>query len=459
MAVRFVVSLGVASLVSLASALVSMGEEPRPGASLTSWPQWRGPLATGVSPDGNPPTTWDAETNVRWKRAIPGRGISTPIIWGDKLFVTTAVPTDRQPADSETAVRNEPEPDGPPREGRRRRRRAPPQNVHSFEVFCLDRLTGDEIWHRVATEAVPIESGHSTNTFASASPVTDGTHLYVSFGSYGVFCFTLDGDPVWERDFGDMQTRAAFGEGASPALYDDTLVVNWDHEGQSFITAVDAKTGGNRWKKQRDERTTWVTPLIVEAADRTQVIVNGSNRTRSYDLESGEVIWECGGQVGNPIPTAVVHKGVAYCMSGYRGAAIYAIKLDSQGDVTGTDSVVWHSSRGAPYVPSPLLLDGRLYFTKSNNGIFSILDASTGKALVDQDRLSGIDAIYASPVAAAGKIYLMSRDGVGLVLRAGEEVDILATNNLGEGVDASPAIVGDQLYLRGEKHLYCFEDR
>lgn len=455
---------GMALLATCVLTSAGWGQDPT-NVELNNWHRWRGPLANGVAPNGNPPTTWDLETNIKWKQAIPGRGSGTPIIWGDKLFISTAIKTDKQPSGENGADAEAEEPaderQDAPQDNRRRRRRgsAKPTNVYSFDVLCLDRHTGQELWHRTLTEAVPHEAGHSTNTFASASPVTNGEHVYVSFGSYGMFCLTMDGNPVWDRDFGDMQTRAAFGEGASPALHEDTLVVNWDHEGQSFIVAVDAKSGKTRWKKDRDERTTWVTPLIVEAAGRTQVIVNGTNRTRSYDLSNGDVIWECGGQVGNPIPTAVVLDDLVYCMSGYRGAAVYAIRLDSQGDVTGSDSVVWHATRGAPYVPSPLLYGERLYYTKSNNGILSIVNARTGEALVNQSRLPGVDSIYASPVAAAGKVYIVSRDGITVVLDDADEVDVVATNELGEGIDASPAIVGNQLFLRGEEHLFCIEQR
>ena len=276
-------------------------------------------------------------------------------------------------------------------------------------------------------------------------------------GRYGIFCYDLDGNEQWNLDLGDMQTRAGFGEGASPALHGDTLVVNWDHEGQSFLIALDAANGDERWKRDRDERTTWVTPLIVEAAGRTQVIVNASNRTRSYDLSDGEVIWECGGQVGNPIPTPVRYKDSVICMSGYRGAAIYSIPLNSMGNVSGSDTIIWHSDKGASYVPSPLLYGDRLYFTKSNNGILSIVDAATGEPLVDQQRLGAIGSIYASPVGAANRVYITGRDGTTMVLRNADQVEVLATNRLGEPVDASPALCGGQLFLRGERHLYCFE--
>ncbi len=415
------------------------------------WPAWRGPMHNGFAPHGDPPTEWSEDSGVVWKSKIPGRGSATPIVWGDRVFVATAVPTDRTVAVAEDGTT--PSPPQPQRNGRRRAE--PPQNFVQYQLHCLALGTGNTLWQDVAIEAVPIEAGHSTNTHASASPVTNGQHVYVSFGSQGIFCYTMGGERVWSRDLGDMQTCAGFGEGASPALHGNTLVVNWDHEGQSFVTALDATNGEPRWQKERDERTTWVTPLVVEAAGKTQVIVNASNRTRSYGLENGEVIWECGGQVGNPIPTPVVFENNVICMSGYRGAAIYSIPLDSKGDVTDSDTLTWHANRAAPYVPSPLVDGDHLYFTKSNNGILSMVDARTGKFLIDQKRLGDISSIYASPAGAAGRVYIVGRDGTTMVLREGDEYEVLAVNRLSESVDASPVIVGDKLLLRGEKHLYC----
>ena len=418
----------------------------------SGWPNWRGPEYSGVAPNCNPPIEWSEESGIAWKREIPGRGSATPIVWGDRIYVVTAVETERIPKGFDL---DQPEPESPPGERRSRRRRAAPQNYHQFQIHCLSLNSGDVLWHDTATEQVPHEAGHPTNTYASASPVTDGRHVYVSFGSQGIYCYTMDGERVWGRDLGDMQTRNAFGEGASPALYDDLVVVNWDHEGPSFITALDATTGEPRWQRDRDERTTWVTPRIVDAAGKTQVIVNASNRTRSYDLKTGNVIWECGGQVGNPIPTPVVFENNVICMSGYRGAAIYSIPLDSAGDITESEDIAWHVGKAAPYVPSPLLYGERLYFTKSNNGILSVANARTGEFIIDQKRLGDISSIYASPVGAAGRVYIVGRDGTTMVLRDGDEYDVLAVNRLSEGIDASPAIVGDRILLRGEKHLYC----
>jgi outer membrane protein assembly factor BamB len=368
------------------------------------------------------------------------------------------VETDRK---EEAPQREEPADQGDrPRQGRRGGfgRREAPTNIHQFIVLCLDRNTGREIWRQVAREDVPHESGHQTNTFASSSAITDGRSLYASFGSHGIYCYDLDGKLQWETDLGDMRTRNGFGEGASPALYEDTLVVPWDQEENSFIAALDARSGKQRWKVERDEVTTWATPLIVEHKGRVQVIANGSNRVRSYDLADGKLIWECGGQASNPIPSPIVQDGVAYCMTGYRGYAVYAIPLDAKGDVTDSDQIIWRRTDSGPYVSSAVLYGGQLYFTKGRDAILSSLDIKTGEPLIEQVRLPGLNTMYASPVAAAGRIYFTSREGATIVLKHGPKFEVLATNRLDEGIDASPAIVGKQMFLRGERRLYCIEE-
>ena len=464
---RWICSLGlfVACWIVTDAATVADFQDEYP----RNWHQWRGPEANGVAPHGDPPVQWSEDTNIKWKTAIPGRGSGSPIVWGDRVYLLTAVETDRVD-ESASLTESEPPPPQPPerrgaegrgREGRRRGgfggrfRQAAPKNFYQFVVLCLDCNTGEVLWQRVANEAVPHESLHPTNTYASSSATTDGQYLYASFGSFGIYCYDLDGDLKWTRDLGEMQTRNSFGEGASPTIHNGTLVVNWDHEGPSFIAALDAATGETKWKRDRDELTTWNTPLIVEAAGRTQVIVNATNRTRSYDLDTGEILWECGGQASNPIPSPVARGNLVYCMTGYRGYALYAIPLDSVGDITDTERIAWHRDEGTPYVSSPLLYDDRLYFTKSRNGILSCLNAETGEPIIDQERLTGVSSLYASPVGAAGRIYLVSREGTTLVLKKSDQLEVLAANVLDEPIDASPAIVGKQLFLRGDKHLYC----
>lgn len=424
----------------------------------TDWPQWRGPAGSGVAVESEPPTTWSETENIRWKIRVPGAGSSTPIILDDRVYVATAMKTDRLKEGAETAVEEPKEPESGNQRGRRRRgfnNRPAPTNYYAFMVIAYDRASGKEVWRTVVTEQVPHEAGHNTNTFASASPITDGERLYVSFGSRGLYCLDMNGKVLWDRNLGTMQTRAKFGEGSSPALYQGTLVVPFDHEGESFIVALDAKSGDEKWKQSRDERTTWATPLITEFDGRVQVITNGQNRVRSYDLASGDLIWECGGQKGNPIPTPVRFEDNVIVMTGFRGFAVYSIPLDSKGDITDGDTVTWVENDAAPYVPSPVLYKGQLYYLKSNNGILVSRDAKTGESIIDQTRLDGLRMVYASPVAANDKIYVTGRDGTTLVLKHGKTIEVIATNKLDDEIDASAAIVDDEIFFRGKEHLYC----
>lgn len=427
------------------------GDDEFSPTSPANWAQWRGPSANGTAPGGNPPIEWNETKNIRWKREIPGKGSASPIVWGNKLFLLTAVPTDR-PAEKSAAQT----PAEAPSEGRRLALDAPTV-YYQFRVMCLDRMTGDILWDQVANEAVPHEGGHPTNSFASGSPITDGRRLYVSFGSFGIYCYDLDGHLQWKRDLGRMETRNDFGEGSSPALFGDTLVLTWDQEANSFITALDAETGETRWKVDRDEPTTWATPLITEYQGVTQVITNGTNRVRSYDLRTGELIWACGGQFTNPIASPVRFQDLAIAMTGYRGYAVYAVPLSACGDVTDTESIAWKRGDAGPYISSPVLYEGILYFTKSRDAILYGVHPGNGTAIIEQERIPGLGTLYSSPVAAAGRLYFTDRDGKTVVLKHGPKLEVLATNELPEVIDASPAIVGSQLYMRGEKHLYCIE--
>ena len=327
-------------------------------------------MANGVAPQGNPPTEWSETKNVRWKVEIPGVGSSTPIIWGDRIFLLTAIETDKVSPDVPPPAEQPKRPFGI----------VFPNHVHQFAVLCLNRADGKTLWQQVATEAVPHEGHHPDNDFASATPITDGQRLYVSFGSRGLYCYDMAGNLKWQRKLGELQTRLSFGEGSSPALHDGTLVTTWDHEGPSFIVALDAATGEERWRQPRDEQSDWATPLIVQRNGSTQVVTNASKRVRSYDLTTGELLWECGGQVGNVTPSPVAGHDLVFCMSGYRGNALYALPLDQRGDLTGGDKIAWKQDRGTPYIPSPLLYDDRLYFTQANDGILSCLNARTGEA-------------------------------------------------------------------------------
>ncbi len=409
-----------------------------------NWHQWRGPTAGGVAPHGDPPLKWDEKTNVKWKAKLEGEGSATPIVWEDRVFVVAAIKTDRRaekpPQPHETA------------------KTLPPDVYYQFVVTCFDRSSGEVKWRRVAIEAVPHEGRHSTNTYASASPTTDGQRLYVSFGSRGLFCFDFDGKPLWQRDLGDMRTRSGWGEATSPVVHDGSLIVNWDQEVDSFIAVLSAGDGENIWKVDRDEPTSWATPLVINDGSRDQLIVNGTNRVRSYNLKTGDVIWQCGGQTVNAIPSPVAADGFVVCMSGYRGSAAFAIPLDSTGELTDTERVRWSYREGTPYVPSPIIVGDRLYFTRTNSALLTCLDVNNGKLVFGPQRLPELSNVYASPVAAAGRIYFTDRDGTTLVIRAGDKFDVLGVNKLNEPIDASPAIVGKQMFLRSASNLYCIED-
>lgn len=417
-------------------------------ARLDNWHHWRGPLANGTAPKANPPLTWDNRTNVSWKTAIPGRGSATPIVWGERIFVVTAIDTGRAAASA----------DLPKADPALKRRTTAPTTYHQFVVLCLDRATGKVRWRKQAAEKVPHEGHHFTHTYAAGSPTTDGKYLYVSFGSFGVCCYDLDGNLQWQRDLGRLNTRLGWGEAVTPVIHSGQLLLNWDQEKGASLLCLDARTGKTLWRTPRDEVTSWNTPLVVSHNERTQVVVNGTNRVRGYDLATGKELWRCGPMTTNAIPSPVAADGIAYCMSGYGTSIALAVPLGSSGEVA-MEKLAWKHRRGTPYVPSPLLLGNRLVFTQANGPQLTILDRRTGRPVLDRERLPGVESFYASPAAAAGRIYLVDRAGTTLVLKNSDKLEILATNRLGEAVDASPVLVGRQLLLRGERHLWCIAER
>ncbi len=423
--------------------------QPHGDDRLANWPHWRGPLATGFAPKADPPLTWDAETNIKWKAALPGRGSATPIIWGDQVFIVTAIKTDRV-ADPADLPKVDPDLEV---------KTKAPKEYYQFVVLAFDRATGKLRWKHTAAQRVPHEGHHPTHSYAAGSPTTDGRFLYVSFGSFGVYCYDLAGKLQWQRDLGRLNTRFGWGEAVTPVIHGDSLLLNWDQEKDSALICLDAKTGQTKWRTERAEKTSWNTPFVVEHKGRTQVIVNGTNRIRSYDLKTGAELWQVGGMTVNAIPSPVAADGVAYVLSGYTGAAGVAVSLDSKGDLGTEGKTLWRVGKGTPYCPSPLLLDNRLYYTQANEALLTILDAKAGKALVDRERLDAADSFYGSPVAAAGRIYLTGRNGTTLVLRQADHIEVLATNKLGDPTDASPALVGRQIFLRGERFLYCIEGK
>jgi len=426
----------------IVAAIVTNGLGAASPEAERNWPQWRGPNATGVSLQANPPLEWSETKNVKWKVEVPGRGSSSPIVWGDRLYLLSAVPSNASIASSHN-----------PRGG------VNPRVPHRFIVYAIDRHTGKTVWEKTAREATPHEASHPDNgTWASSSAVTDGEHVIAFFESEGLYAYDMNGTLVWQKDLGDKTMRNEFGEGSTPALHGNRLVVVWDHfvPGASFVITLDKATGREIWRAKRDEIDTWATPLVIEIGGRAQVIVNGMNRIRSYDLETGTLVWEAPGTTMNPIPSPVQANGMVFVMSGFRGNNLKAIRLaDAKGDLTGSKAIAWEINRDTPYVPSPLLYDGILYFLKTNSGILSAFDAQTGKPHYQAQRLAELGEVFSSPVGAQGRVYITGRDGVTLVLRNSPKYEVLAKNTLDDGFDASPALVGSDMYMRGYKFLYA----
>jgi outer membrane protein assembly factor BamB len=463
-------------------ALAALSPARAADAPTKDWPQWRGPTMTGAAlPDAKPPTEWSEQKNIKWKVAIPGTGIGTPIVVGDRIFLQAAVEAANAPASPAASVeganplvrlvqtppprRGPGGPGGPggrgpggPGGGRGGQQAA--TKPLAFSLLCIERATGKTAWQRVARQEIPAEGHHQTATYANQSPVSDGKLVFTLFGSHGLYCYDLEGNQKWSKDLGKMQAKMGFGEGSSPALHGDTLVVNWDHEGPSFLVAFDKNTGNELWRTPRQEGTTWATPLIVEHDGKGQVVVAATGMIRSYDLKTGKEIWRCDGRMtDNVIPTPVADTGIVYVTSGFRGAALLAIKLGKTGDLTGSDSIAWTANKGTPYVPSPLLYNGRLYLFEGNTGRLSCYDVKTGKALLSQQRIDDIQGVYASPVAANGHIYLLSQTGAGVVMNDGEQPKEVRTNQLDDQFNASPAIAGNELFLRGFRSLYCVAEK
>lgn len=441
------VMLSATALLACAFGAAESAADPTANA-MRHWGSWRGPLSSGVAPSADPPLTWSESSNVKWKRELPGRGQSSPVVWGDRIYLTSAV--------AHGAAVEQPQAHAHDADGAHDNQ--PATRRHRFVVIALDRASGEILWQTTVKDELPHDSTHLSASWASHSAVTDGMRVYASFGSRGIFALDPDGKLLWERDLGKMQVKHGHGEGSSPALFGDRLVVNWDHEGDSFITALDGATGERKWTVAREEGTSWSTPLIVEHGGTRQVIVAATRRTRAYDLKDGRLIWECAGLSGNVVATPVHDRGVVYVANSYETRAMLAIRLEgARGDVTGGEQVVWIRSRDTPYVPSPLLDDGKLYFLKHYQGMLTAVDAADGRLLFGPTRLPGIRNVYASPVAAAGRIYIVDTEGNALVIERGDTFKVLAQNRLDEGVAATPALVGRAIYLRGERHLYAIE--
>ncbi len=437
-------SLLVRVLLCLAAPTALIGADAN-----DQWPQWRGPLLNGTSPTADPPLKWSETQNVKWKTKVPGFGTSTPIVWGQHVFILTAEASTNSPAAAQTAEAAA----SPP--GRSQK----PLVAHRFSVLCYSRDTGKLLWEKSARDVTPHEGHHTDHGFASASPCVDGQRLIAYFGSRGLHCYDLEGNLQWSKDLGRMRTRNSFGEGASPALYRDSVVVNWDDEGDNdFIAAFDKKSGQELWRTPRAESTGWSTPLIVEYQGKAQAVVNATGSVRSYDLATGKELWNCPGQTANAIPTPVASSDTVFVTSGFRGSALFAIALGKTGDLKDTDAIRWTRSKNTPYVPSPLLAGDLLYTISMNNPVLTCVDAGSGKPHFEGQKLEGLTGVYASPVSAKDRVYVLGRNGVCLVLKKGPDFEVLATNKLDDKTDASIALAGRDLFVRGHQYLYCISE-
>ena len=318
----------------------------------------------------------------------------------------------------------------------------------------MGRKDGKVKWSRTVREAQPHEGTHKDGSFAAGSVTADGERVVASFGSQGLFCLDHQGKVLWEKQLGQMNIKLGFGEGSSPVLHGDKVVLNWDHEGPSFIVAFDAKTGKELWRRERDEKTSWATPLVVRSGDRSQVVTSATKLVRSYDLQTGDLLWETGGMTANAIPSPVAADGLVYLTSGFRGNMLLAVRVaEAKGALGGPPAIAWSYDKDTPYVPSPLLYRGALYFLKSNSNVLTRLDAKTGEKQWSE-RVEGVEGVYASPVGADGRVYVVGRNGVTAVVKAGTAFELLAKSALEDDFDASPALVDGEIYLRGRKSLY-----
>ncbi len=432
-------------LLTVAAAILLPASGARAQAN---WTQFRGSSA-GVVEDVVLPDSWSTTENVAWTVEIPGRGWSSPIVWGERIFLTSAV----SEADAEA-----------PKKGLYLggNRDKPSEKPHRWMVYCIDLATGKILWERLAHAGVPRHPLHIKNTYASETPVTDGQRVYAYFGNVGLYCYGMDGEPLWSKDLGSLKIRYNWGTAASPVLYEDKLFVQNDNDEQSFLVALDKKMGEQIWRVERDEKSNWATPYIWRNDQRTELITCGTGKVRSYDLD-GRLLWELGGMSNIVIPTPLAEHGLLYVTSGYVGdkkRPLFAIRPGAQGDISLKDDqssnqyIAWYQKQGGPYNPSPIVYGDYLYVLY-DRGLLSCYDARTGDEVYSQQRIAaGARAFTASPWANDGKLFCLSEDGDTFVIQAGPEFKLLGRNALDEMCMATPAAVRGSLIIRTLTKLY-----
>ncbi len=416
----------------------------------SNWPQWRGPQSSGVSEDKNLPDEWSVDKNVIWKTEIPGRGHSSPVVWGDRIFLTTSIEGEIVPGAK--AVHHV----------RKGETWVHPDSVagnrkHTLKVLCLDRDSGKTLWERVAYEGAVYDDRHRKNSYASSTPVTDGKFVYAFFEAEGLYCYDFSGKLIWKTSLGKI-AKMGMGPGTSPALHGNLLFLQCDNEDggpdMSFIAAVDKRTGREVWRAKRDHRKTHATPLVVRAGKRDELIASGAESVVAYDPATGRELWRCDGVKGHAIPSAVAGHDMVFVSAGYPSKRAMGIKLGGSGDLTGTPNVVWSYDKGTAYVTSPILYGDYVYLV-SDKGILTCIEARTGVIKYEGGRPPVPASFSASAVAFDGKIFLTSEDGDTFVIKAGPSHEVIRANSLGEVILASPAISQGRIFIRGAKHLYC----
>jgi outer membrane protein assembly factor BamB len=417
-------------------------------AAPKNWEQWRGPEGNGVSSETNLPAEWTGSKNIKWKTPIPGRGHSSPIIWGNKIFLTTDVEGEVVPGAKAVEHKDEGKPfKHPDSIGADRK--------HTFKVLCMDRSTGKMLWERVAYEGTVYDDRHRKSSYASPTPATDGTYVFAYFGTEGLYCYDFSGKPVWKVSPGPIATLG-MGTGTSPVLFENTVILQCDEDSgdKSFIIALDKKTGKEVWKTPRKVQVSWSTPLIVRGPQRTEMITSGNELIISYDPKTGKELWRTKGHESNAIATPLAGNGMVFVYAGFPVKKTIAIALGGSGDLSNSKNVVWQYDKGTAYVPSSILYGDYLYLL-SDRGIITCLEAKTGKIVYEGGRVPIPATFTASPVAFDGKILLTSEDGDTFVIKAGPKHEVIATNSIAEPVYASPAISDGMIFIRGEKNLYC----
>jgi len=413
-----------------------------------NWPQWRGPEGSGISNEKNLPAEWTPAKNIKWKTPIEGRGHSSSIVWGNKIFLTTAIQGEVVPgakAVKHTADGQEflhPDSVGA-------------DHKHTFKVIALDRNSGKILWETVAWEGTPYDNRHRKSSYAASTPATDGKLVYAFFGTEGLYAYDFNGKLAWKAELGKLGT-VGMGTGTSPILYENLVIVQCDEENgeASFIVGLDKKTGKEVWRTPRKVQVSWSTPLLVRTPKRAELITSGTEFVISYDPATGKELWRHKGVESNAIPSPVANNDMVFLVAGFPAKIAMAIKLGGSGDLTGTPNVPWTYAKGTAYVPSPILYGDYLYLT-TDRGILTCIDAKTGEVKYEGGRIPIPATFTASPVAFEGKILLTSEDGDTFIVKAGPKHELLGTNSIGEAVYASPAIADGRIFIRGEKNLYC----